>query len=118
MTEKAVAWAASLDALVAAPKFHRVILENDDVRVLSTRIGPGETVPLHTHCWPSVLYVVATDHVVRRDEAGTVLLDSRLDGGAPTEVGTALWTEPMAAHTVENVGESEIVLLNVEFKHR
>jgi len=118
VTKNAVAWADSLDALVAAPEFHSVILENDDVRVLSTRIGPGETVPLHTHRWPSVLYVVATDHVVRRDDAGNVLLDSRLDGGAPTAVGTALWTEPMDAHTVENVGVSEIVLLNVEFKRR
>jgi hypothetical protein len=118
VTEKAVEWAESLDALVAAPQFHSLILENDDVRVLSTCVGPGETVPLHTHCWPSVLYVVASDHVVRRDEAGNVLLDSRVDGGAPAEVGTTIWTGPMAAHTVENVGESEIRLLNVELKRR
>jgi hypothetical protein len=118
VTGKAAEWPASLDALIAAPQFHSLILENDDVRVLSTRVGPGEMVPLHTHCWPSVLYVVASDHVVRRDEAGNVLLDSRVDGGAPTEVGTAIWTGSMAAHTVENVGESEVRLLNIELKPR
>jgi hypothetical protein len=106
----------SLDALVAAPQHHRLVLENDTVRVLDTRIGPGETAPLHTHCWPSVLYVVATDHVVRRDADGSVLLDSRADDGEPAPVGSAIWTGPMSPHTVENVGESEIRLLNVEFK--
>ena len=42
----------SLDAMVAAPESHRVLLENDDVRVLETTIHPGETIPLHTHRWP------------------------------------------------------------------
>ena len=52
-------WPDSLDALVAAADFHRLVLETDDVRVLETTIGPGQTVPLHTHRWPSVLYVLA-----------------------------------------------------------
>jgi hypothetical protein len=106
----------SLDALVSASQHHRLVLENDTVRVLDTCIGPGETVPLHTHCWPSVLYVVASDHVVRRDADGSVLLDSRTNNGEPAPVGTAIWTGPMPPHTVENVGESEVRLLNVEFK--
>jgi len=64
------AWPDSLDALVAAPEFHSLLLENDDVRVLETRIGPGETVPVHTHRWPSVLYTLSTGHFVRRDGEG------------------------------------------------
>ena len=36
------------DALVAASKHHRLVLENDRVRVLDTRIAPGDTGPLHT----------------------------------------------------------------------
>jgi hypothetical protein len=39
-----------LDAVTATPRFHRVLLENDFVRVLDTIVPPGEIVPLHTHC--------------------------------------------------------------------
>ncbi len=108
-------WPDSLDALVAAPGFHRLVFENDDVRVLETRIGPGETVPLHTHRWPSVLYVVATGHVVRRDGEGAILTDTRASGTL-SEPGSAAWLAPMPPHTVENVDSSEIRLLNFELK--
>ena len=108
-------WPDSLDALAAASAFHRLVLENDDVRVLETRIGPGETVPLHTHRWPSVLYVLAAGHVVRRDHEGRLLTDSRA-AGPPAEAGSAAWVAPMPPHTVENVDTSEIRLLNIELK--
>ncbi len=42
-------WPESLDATTAAPNHHEVLLENDRVRVLDTRIGPGERTPVHTH---------------------------------------------------------------------
>jgi hypothetical protein len=42
-------WPEKLDALVAAPRHHFLLFENDAVRVLNTRIVPGDTVPLHTH---------------------------------------------------------------------
>lgn len=109
------AWPDALDALVAAGDFHRLVLENEHVRVLETRIGPGDTAPLHTHRWPSVLYVLATAHHVRRDGAGELLTDTRAAGALPAQ-GSAVWTAPMPPHTVENVGESEIRLLNVELK--
>jgi hypothetical protein len=105
-------WPDSLDALVAAPAFHRLVLETDDVRVIETVIRPGELVPLHTHRWPSVIYVLANSDAVRRDHEGAVLTDSR---GRP-EPGAAVWTAPMPPHTVENVGDSEIRLAIVELK--
>lgn len=110
-------WPDSLDALRAAPGFHTVIFENDDVRVLETRIGPAQTVPVHTHRWPSVLYVLGAGHLVRRDAEGRVLLDTR-SGGALAGVGTAFWTPSMPPHTVENVDGSEVRFLNVELKPR
>jgi len=33
----------TLDALVAAPQHHKLLFENESLRVLDTRIGPGET---------------------------------------------------------------------------
>jgi len=109
-------WPDSLDALAAAADFHRLVLENEHVRVLETRIAPGETTPLHTHRWPSTLYVLATAHHVRRDGEGGLLTDTRA-AGAPPARGSAVWTAPMPPHTVENVGDSEIHLLNVELKN-
>jgi mannose-6-phosphate isomerase-like protein (cupin superfamily) len=106
----------SLDALMAAPGFHRVLFENDAVRVLEARIGPGETVPLHTHRWPSVLYVLASGHHVRRDGEGRVLGDTREAGAAPAP-GTTMWITARPPHSVENVDDTEIRLLNVELKH-
>ncbi|RYD43886.1 MAG: hypothetical protein EOP63_07925 [Sphingomonadales bacterium] len=46
-----------LDAVVAAPANHRIVLENDEVRVLQVEVAPGETEAVHEHRWPSVLHI-------------------------------------------------------------
>ena len=106
-------WPDSLDAVVAAPKHHVLMLENSEVRVLDTRIAPGEKVPLHTHRWPSVLHVLSWSDFVRRDERGHVTLDSRASGITPQKV---MWSAPLPPHTLENVGEQEIHIISVELK--
>lgn len=109
-------WPDSLDALTAAADFHTLLLETEDVRVLDTRIGPGEIVPVHTHRWPAVLYVLSGGHFVRRDGDGNVLVDSR--GGDPVAAGAAVWTEALPPHSLENVSDSEIRVVNVELKRQ
>lgn len=47
-------WDPTLDAVVAAPKNHRVIFENDSLRVLEVILEPDEEEPVHHHRWPSV----------------------------------------------------------------
>ena len=47
----------SMDAVVAAPGSHRVLFENDDVRVLEVTIAAGHREPEHTHRDPSVMIV-------------------------------------------------------------
>jgi hypothetical protein len=108
-------WPESLDALAAAPAFHRKLLENERVRVLHTLIPGGALVPLHTHRYPAVVYVMSISHFIRRDHEGNVTFDSR-DAGLPPTVPAVQWLEPLPAHTVENVGESEISILIVELK--
>src|SRR5215469_12704276 len=107
-------WPTELDALRAAPEYHTLLLETEEVRVLSTRIPVGVTVPVHTHRWPGVYYIQSWSHFVRRDAQGNVLLDTR--GGRETEQGSAVWTEPLGPHSVENVGEREIRIIAVEVK--
>ena len=103
-----------LDALTAAPHFHRVLLENEIVRVLDTSVRPGEIVPLHTHSWPAVLYIVSWSDCVRRDADGRITMDSR--NATALAPGAALWSGPLPPHTLENVGDSELRVIAVEQK--
>jgi hypothetical protein len=105
----------SLDAIIAAPDHHEVLLENDQVRVLDTRIGPGETTPVHTHSWPGVLYVLTWSDFVRYDAEGRVLLDSRTLGSRPA-AGTTLWSAPLGPHCAKNVGDKELRVIAIELK--
>ena len=110
-------WPDSLDALVAAAESHRCLFENDVVRVLETRIAPGETTPVHTHRWPGVLYILSFGDFVRRDGDGNVLVDTRKRGTLPAP-GAAIWSESLPPHTLENVDTSEIHVIGVELKTR
>jgi hypothetical protein len=107
-------WPDHLDALRAAAAYHKLLMENDHVRVLDTRIPAGHTVPVHTHRWPGVYYILSWSHFVRRDEKGNVLLDTR--GGPATPAGSATWSPPLPPHSVENLGGGEIHLITVELK--
>jgi hypothetical protein len=108
-------WPEELDAVAAAPRHHRVMLENESVRVLETIIEPGEIVPLHTHRWPATMYLVSWSDFVRRDELGNVTLDTRELESHPL-VGEASWLPPLGPHTLENVGEGTIHAITVEVK--
>jgi len=115
MTVASWPWPESLDAMSAAPAHHRLLLENERVRVLETRIEPGDTVPLHTHRWPSVYHILSWSDFVRRDAEGQVLVDSRTPGST-IEPPSAVWSEPLPPHTLENVGSQPIHLVSVEIK--
>ncbi len=115
MIDAATDWPAHLDAVLAAPGHHRTLLDNAHVRVLDTRIAPGETVPLHTHRWPAAYYVVSGGDFVRRDAQGAVVADSRTASRGP-QAGEAIWSPPLGPHTLENVGQSVIHVVSVEVK--
>jgi quercetin dioxygenase-like cupin family protein len=107
--------ADALDAMIAAADHHEVLMENDQVRVLDTCLGPGERTPIHTHRWPATLYVMSWSDFLRRDADGHVIVDSRTWERQPA-VGEALWLPPLPAHSVENIGKSDLRLIAVELK--
>lgn len=107
-------WPPELDALTAAPANHKLLFENESVRVLDTVIQPGQTTPLHTHRWPAALYVLSVSDFIRRDESGSVTLDSR--NSPPLPPGAAVWIPPIPPHTLENIGTTEIRMIAVEIK--
>ena len=47
-------WDPQLGAVVAAQDHHKVIFENDKLRVLEVTLEPDDEEPLHHHRWPSV----------------------------------------------------------------
>jgi hypothetical protein len=108
-------WPDALDALLAAPRYHTLLFENQHVRVLDVRIGPGDFVPVHTHRWPSVVHTLSASDFIRRDGEGRVLFDSRTVQ-PPPEPPPALWLAPLPPHSVESVGNAEIHLFTVELK--
>ena len=108
-------WPDSLDALRAAPAQHHLLLENAHVRVLDTRIAPGERTPVHTHRWPAVHYVLSWSDFVRRDADEAVMLDTR-SAMAAGPSSSALWGEPLAPHSLENVGQMALHIISVELK--
>jgi hypothetical protein len=108
-------WPDELDALAAAPAHHQLLLEDQRVRVLHTRIPAGDVVPLHTHRWGGIAYLQSFSHFIRRDQRGEVLFDSR-QAGDPPPIPCAQWMQPLPPHTVENLGPSEISIVIVELK--
>ena len=103
------------DAVAAAGQHHKVLLENESVRVLETRIGPGERTAVHAHPWPSALYVLTFSDFVRYDPDGKVLADSRTMPSKP-QPGAALWSPPVPLHYILNVGSTELLVIAVELK--
>ncbi|HEY0975839.1 MAG TPA: hypothetical protein VGE21_00095 [Flavobacteriales bacterium] len=108
-------WPVELDALTAAPEHHRLIMENEHVRVLETVLPPGERTRVHTHCWPATQYVKSAAHVVRYDGEGQVLFDSR-KAGTLLQSDIVRWGEPLPPHSLENVDTVALRVISVEIK--
>jgi len=108
-------WPDSLDAVIAAPDHHKLLFENERVRILEVRIAPGALVPVHTHRWPASIYVARQSDFIRRDGDGNLLFDSRTVGPPPSKP-VAQWTPPLPPHSVENIGAHEILLISTELK--
>lgn len=108
-------WPESLDAMQAASDHHKILLENDHVRVVEAWVAPADTVPVHTHRWPGVILVARGSHFVRRDARDTVLVDSRQEG-APFKADAVLWGAPLPPHSLTNVGDQELRTITVEIK--
>lgn len=110
-------WSMELDALIASPQHHKLLFENEFVRVLDTNIPAGETTNVHTHCYPASLYILSWSNFIRYDADGNVLLDSRTLQKNPAS-GSALWSEPLSPHSLKNIGENDLHVISVEIKNK
>ena len=118
------AWPYSIayDAVRAAPNNHKLLYEDDHVRLIEVTIRPGETESMHGHPYPSVF---AQDAV-----SGSTFEDHPLDpksslngqgggnGPAPQgfEAPSCSTMGPQAPHQVHNTGAVPLHFYRIEFK--
>jgi hypothetical protein len=109
-------WPREKDAVVAAPRNHKILVENENVRVLDVTVAPGEIEAVHSHRWPSVLYFMAAGDFIDRDADGKIILDTRTLK-TPLTFPLTMWKEPEAPHSVENLSKTVTLhLVRVELK--
>ena len=107
---------AALDGPIAAPEHHRVVFENEQVRVMEFRVPAGDIVPAHTHRWPSINYVFSLSDFLSYDADGRVKFDSRTERfGAKEGEAFCLPAFP-PVHSVKNIGGTEMRGISIELK--
>ena len=114
-SQEACPWPENLDAVKAAPENHKVIFENEHVRVLDVTIAPHGKEPIHVHCWPGTLYIQQAGDAIDRDANGKILFDSRQLKVKP-KVPFVEWTAPEGPHSVENLDDLPLKLIRIENK--
>ena len=95
------------DPVKASPQYYKVLLENDQVRVLEYRLKVREKEPMHSHP-AGVVYVLS----------GAKLKFSYPDGRTEEKAaatGEAIWRDP-TTHAVENVGDTEAHAIAIDLK--
>lgn len=113
-TEQPWPWPKTMDALVAAPASHRVIMENSQVRVLEVVIEAGSREPEHTHQAVSVMIVDEPARI--RYYEGEILRFESPEHPEPAVGVQAHWLEPEGPHSVENIDERRYHAIRVELK--
>lgn len=109
-------WPKNEDAVIAAPDNHKILLENDKVRMLEVTLLPGQKEPVHHHQWPSVLYIQTAGHFIDYDGVGNIIFDTRILK-TPLTFPMAMYKEPEAPHAVENLSKTIVIkLIRVEMK--
>ncbi len=96
-----------LDSVKVDPAHHKIVFENDQMRVVHWMISPGDKTAKHSH--PANLNVLVTDYDARVTTAD----------GTSTEVhskaGSAMWREA-GTHVVENISQHPMEGIIVEPK--
>lgn len=99
------------DAVQAAPNSHKVIFENEFVRVLEVAVPrAGTTEPMHHHRWPSFFLDWDTGggapHIRYHRPDGSVRDSPGSDEPTHPGIWSVHWMKPEPMHAIEVVGTS------------
>jgi beta-alanine degradation protein BauB len=104
----AKAAASDLDPVKIDKKHYKVLLDNDQVRVLRVKIGPHESTPLHEHSMNRVVAYLS-------DQNFRVTTDGKADP-VQHKAREASWGTP-TKHTEENLNDKAFEAVVVELKN-
>jgi quercetin dioxygenase-like cupin family protein len=109
-------WDPRQDGTVAAPGNHKILYEDDDVRVLLVTVRPKEEEPQHHHRWQSIMVVLSGGGVQDFDSTGRALPQAPLPTGFKPPM-ILRWL-PEATHSVHNVNAvTSFRAIRIEYKH-
>lgn len=97
------------DAVTADPAHYKVVLENDQVRVLRVAYGPGEKSVMHSH--PATVAVFQTEGKARFTLPDGKTLDVQV------KAGEVIWHDE-ETHLPENTGDKPFEVILVEVKEK
>lgn len=110
------------DAVAAAPYSHRVMFEDEHVRVLEIRLPPGAAEPIHVHLLPSVIYgetggeggarFLYTEYRM----VNGAFVEAAHNEAAPPPGARAVWTGPEGPHAITNIGPVGVRFTRIEIK--
>ncbi len=95
------------DAVTADPEHYTVEFENDRVRIIRIKYGPGERSVMHTH-GPHVAIFLT-------ESTASMTLPDGTSQELITEVGVAQWTDA-EEHLPENLSDEPLEVILVELK--
>jgi len=98
------------DPVKVSPKNYKMLLENDQIRVIDISIKKGEQVKMHTH--PAKATV---DYLLTSGKLRLTLLDGKTVDFVG-KGGEVLWDDASLTHSVKNTGDSDIHIVEVELK--
>ena len=103
------------DAVRAAGNHHRLLFENESVRVLEVIIPPGETTEFHSHPLPGVFITTQPATRISKDLEGTIFKTTRREDFDPLQ--PAQWREgsdkPVSVTVTDSVA---MQVIRVEMK--
>jgi quercetin dioxygenase-like cupin family protein len=95
------------DAVKVAPDSYKVLLENDQVRVLEVRIKQGAKSEMHSH--PRSVAICLNDQRLK------FTFPNGKSENADLKRGQAVWLDGLS-HAVENIGTEDVSSVVVELK--
>ena len=98
---------AQNDAVKAAPDVYKVLLENDEVRVLEARLKQGAKSEMHSHP-RNVAYFL-------NDSRAKFTFPDGKSENADLKRGQAMWYDAVS-HSVENTGTEDVTAVLIELK--
>ena len=99
--------ATAQDPVKLSPQYYKVLIDNDEVRVLEYRLKPGEKEPMHSHPRGFVYYLA--------DAKFRVSFPDGKSEESELKTGEAHWRDAIT-HAIENIGNTKAHAIALELK--